>query len=788
MGRGRAILMIVAIAASLVGVGTVLGGHAIMTREMPRNYLGTRPAAAALEIAGGVDSALVERVRQHHGIAEAEAGDIVLARVKVGEDWLPLLLFVIDDFGTMRLNRFTPESGAWPPPEGTMLIERSAVPVVKATSGDALLVKTPHGRPTSVPITGLVHDPGLAPAWQEREGYGYITRRTLARLGEPPALGELRVAVSEGSGDLKAIEAKVEELGKALSAAGKSVLEVRVPPPGRHPHQSQMVAVMFLMISFSVMALVLSAILVATSMAAILGRQIREIGVMKAVGARSAQVAALYAVFVVGLGAVSVLLALPLGVMGARALAGMSARMLNLTLASQSIPWWVFAVQAAGGLVVPLTFAAIPILRASRMTVREAMDQHGVDQTTSSNARAVPSRLARGRLLANRTVLLIVRNAFRRRVRLLLTLALLSAGGAMFMTSLNIARGWERIVDRVYENRAYDVEVRVDAPASVVEELRNVPGVRRVEAWGFHRTAVWRAESVDIVRTYPDGSHGSLTMMGPPVDTSLVRFPLLAGRWLQEGDTDAVVLNHMVLPQLPGVKVGDSVALSLTGRPTRWRVVGIVEEVGSAGVAYVTRDAFARAARVGDRVQMLRIATSATSPEARTELIRALERRLEAADVSVEIVIPLALLRTAMGDHVLVLIRMLVAMAALMVTVGMLGLASTMGTSVLERTREIGIMKAVGATPSRIARLIAGEGLLMASMSWVLAFVVAVPLTRLVGQTVGMLSFRVRLPLTFDVRAVIGWLVLVVVFAALATLVPARAASRLTVRLALGRV
>ena len=45
---------------------------------------------------------------------------------KVGDEWMRMLLFVVDDFGAMRLNTFTRDSGAWPPPAGTMLIERQA--------------------------------------------------------------------------------------------------------------------------------------------------------------------------------------------------------------------------------------------------------------------------------------------------------------------------------------------------------------------------------------------------------------------------------------------------------------------------------------------------------------------------------------------------------------------------------------------------------------------------------------------------------------------------------------
>lgn len=785
MERGRVALMVVAMAISILSVGAVLGAFAIMTREMPRNYLGTRPAAASLELPAGADRALASAVRGYPGVGEAEAGEIVLARAKVGDDWIPLLLLVVDDFHAMRLNTFVRESGAWPPPEGTMLIERSAVAMLKAGEGGSVLVKTPHGQATSVSITGLVHDPGLAPAWQEREGYGYITRATLARLGEPDVLGELRVTLSDSTADVGAIETKVNELAHWLDARGHTVSQVRVPPPRKHPHQNQMMGVMFLMLAFSAMALVLSAVLVATSVAALLARQVREIGVMKTIGARSSQIAGLYAALIALLGLIAVALAVPGGVLGARSLAHMSARMLNLTLASEAIPGWVFAVQVAAGLLVPLAVAAVPIARGSRVTVREAVDSHGASQPVQDSRWTWSlARLTE----MSRLSALALRNVFRRRTRAVLTIVLLAAGGAMFMTALNISRGWDRIVDRVYENRSYDVEVRLNAPAAVAEQLRSVPGVRTVEAWGYSRTAFFRPGRVDVLRTYPDGSHGSLALVGPPATTALVHFPLLAGRWLSPADTDAAVISHMVLNQAPGTKVGDRITLSLAGRPTSWRVVGIVEEVGSAGMVYVTSEAFARAAGTPGKTSMLRIATSATSGPARAEVVRAIERRLEHEPVSVEVVIPLSVLRTAMGDHVVVLIRLLLAMAALMVTVGMLGLASAMGTNVLERTREFGVMKTIGATPAQVARLVVAEALLIGGLSWLAALGLSLPLTALVGKTVGMLAFRVRLPLEVDWIAVLSWLALAALVAVVATLLPARRAARLTVWGALGHV
>lgn len=783
--RGRAALMTTAMALSLANVGGVLGAYAILTREMPRNYLGTRPASAALEVNTGVDEVLVQGVRSRPGIAEAEAGEIVLARAKVAEDWIPLLLFVVDDFSQMRLNTFTSQSGAWPPPEGTMLIERSAVPMLKAVEGGSVVVKTPNGRPRIVPITGLVHDPGLAPAWQEREGYGYITRATLALLGERPILGELRVTFVDGAADIQAIEAQTNGLAQWLSANGHPVSQARVPRPGRHPHQTQMMGVLFLMLVFSGLALLLSAILVSTSTAAIMARQVREIGVMKTLGARTGQIATLYVALISTLGLVAVVVATPVGVEVAQRIATMSANLLNLELGSPRVPWWVFGIQVAAGVLVPLVAGAIPIARGARTTVREAIDLHGASQPA-------PARgwlLTLGRYVpVSRMTSLALRNTVRRRTRTALTLALLSAGGAMFMTALNVSRGWDRVVDQVYENRSYDVEIRLDAPEGIVGALSQLPGVQAVEIWGYSSTALSRADQIDIVRTYPDGSHGSLALVGAPPETKFVHFPLLAGRWLLPGDTDGVVLNHLASAQAPGLVVGDPITLSVAGRPTIWRVVGIVEEVGAPGQAYVTTPAFTRVAGTAGRVKLLRLSTGATSASTRAELIRAIEALLEREGANVEVVVPLSMLRTAMGEHVVVLIRMLLAMAALMAAVGMLGLTSTMGTNVLERTREIGVMKAIGATPRQVARVVVVEALFIGVVSWVLAAVLALPLTAAVGQTVGMLSFRVRLPLIVDPWAVSWWLVLVVVVALIATILPAIRAARLTVRGALGQV
>ena len=771
---GRNLIMLVAIGVALFGVTVMLGAYAVVTREVRVNYLSTNPASASIDVE--VTPRVLELARSFPGIADTEPRSVVEARVEVDGAWMRMLVFVVDDFEAMRLNTFTPVSGAWPPPKGTVLIERMARDVIDAIEGAPVTIKVGDNPAVPIEVSGFVHDTTLAPAWQEQSGYAYMTMDTFILLGTPPVFEELRILV-DGDPDQARVDAKAVELAQALRADGADVHAIKAPPVGQHPHQGQIAISLAMFLSLAVLSLVLAAILVAAVLAASLARQSREIGIMKAVGARSTQIGTMYVAALALLGALAALVGVPLATPAAIGLATLMGDTMNFTITSGSIPLWVYTVVIAASLLMP-TLAGLPsIIRASRITVSKALSASG----QAAGPRSGPLSRVLAALAGNRVTLrLAIRNTLRRRGRLILCVALLATGGALFVSALSVREGWRAVAATALTDRHYDTEVRLADPVTgdqLVAAITASGAVEQFEIWGTAAASFASSEGIAVMRTYPDRGHGSFSLFGAPDDTTLVTYPIIEGRWLVPGDTDAIVLTQQ--SHAGGTrKVGDRIAVSLEGEPHEFTIVGVVREIGGGG-AYLSRTEFDRLTG-GQAGQMLRVKFDPSQPGALAKF----EAALADADIGVERAFGIETLYDALVGHVEVPVTMLVSAAVLLAAIGGLGLASMMTIAVVERTREIGIMKAIGAVPGVIVRMIVAEGLFVAGLSWIAALVAALPLIYGIGR-LGSSMFGMPLPFILSLPAAAIWLGLAVTISLVASAVPALRASQLVVRQAL---
>jgi putative ABC transport system permease protein len=114
--------------------------------------------------------------------------------------------------------------------------------------------------------------------------------------------------------------------------------------------------------------------------------------------------------------------------------------------------------------------------------------------------------------------------------------------------------------------------------------------------------------------------------------------------------------------------------------------------------------------------------------------------------------------------------------------VGSIGLAGTMSMNVMERTREIGVMRAIGASNGILMSMVMVEGVLIGLISWLLGSLLAFPISKLMADSISLALFDAPSNLGFTPTGFLIWLVVVVILSILASVMPARSAARLTIR------
>lgn len=767
--RPRSLLIIISVAVGVMAFGLMQIGGTVLNENLHNSFSASNPANSVLVVSAFQDG-LVENVRSLPYVDFAEARTITQALLETQPDkWVSLEMNTISDFDHLKINKINPATGAQiPPPENSILLEQSLRDI--AEIGNTVRVKTLNGKIYNLKVAGFANDLSIVPTSVGLVAYGYITPETALVLDLPTDYNRLYVKM-KGSPDRSSIQKNVTALVKHIEKNNVSVFSAPVREPGKQLLGDNLNSVLFILNSLGTLTLFLSAFLVTAVMFAVMNQQIKQIGILKSLGARSSQTMFLYFQQVILYGLLALVLAIPLSAVGGYFMAHGVGDSMNMVVSDFFVPLHTVALQVLSALLIPLLAALIPILNGSRITIREAIS----DYISNDSSRMSFT----GRILSffgeiSQVFNLSVRNTFRRPGRLALNFATLILAGAMFIGVIGIRQSLRVAVTNIQNDTKYDVDVDFTKPYSKTDfekKASRVEGVTHIEAWSISDGRIAFADNT---------LSGSIVLIGVPNDTSTTQPTAVAGRFLLPADKYSIFINSDTLA-LADLKTGSKVRLRIGTQERDWTVVG----VGARGffpVAYVHYDDLVSQTGTDGLANRLVVQSSSSDPAAQTKLQARLLVELDDAGYEISSSHTTTELKVSTAAQMDTLSVLLMAMVILIAIVGGLGLAITMSLNVMERTREIGIMRSMGAKNGVIRRLVLVESLIIALMSWLIAIPFSIPLAIFLGNSLGVSLLATPLDYIFSIPAVLIWLGLIILIAILASLIPAQNAVWLTIR------
>ena len=245
-------------------------------------------------------------------------------------------------------------------------------------------------------------------------------------------------------------------------------------------------------------------------------------------------------------------------------------------------------------------------------------------------------------------------------------------------------------------------------------------------------------------------------------------------------------MNTVLSTGVAPLKVGQTLALQVGARQASLRIVGIVRERMSSPTAYVTRDYLDQINGGEGKVNSLRVVLDRMDAESVNRIKVAIEQALEREQIRAQVASK-ADGRFSFDQHMLMIYVFLVLVSGAIAVIGGLGLMTTMSLNVIERRREIGILRAIGASPQLICILIVAEGLVIGTLSWAASVLLSWPLSYTLGNLLTTYAIPGGIEFQFAPDGILIWFLISTALGAAAAVMPAWRATRLTVREGLTR-
>jgi putative ABC transport system permease protein len=715
--RGRSILTVITIAVAIAGVWMFAIPGNIRSVLADRVAIDAMHTARLAPNAAPLDADQLAELRAVDNVAALDTRTLARDDMRVDGRIEGIILVGVDDFDQQSVNIVSLEEGTFPA-AGELVADTDNARTgrLPLAVGDTIDLRTTTGAFETFEVTGRGGTLRYSSEVRDDAPVLYLPSAEVQRIMGYPAANSIDVLAVDPSP--AAVDAMVTDLRAILADEIADfgywdVLEVWRTDTWPGSEDVGNFVVVFYVIA--VVALLSALVLIFTTMNTVVREQTREIGVMKAIGGTPRAIATGYLRAALVLGAIGTTLGIGFGYPLSNALM----QFMSSEFGGADVGWVLSWLALALSLVFGLggtALASLPAVRhASRITVHDAIEDHGV--LASYGTRPLDRFAAR--IPASRRGQMGIRNATRRAGRtvatavpIALAVATLLGFGSALITLVGVDQ-------RTFDLEGGDLILWDRAPgldAEAGELIAAVPEVASAHPMTY--------SSVEL--------DGEKYVWGLPAE-STYEPDLVAGRWYTaEEDAAAarVVVVGVAAANQHGIDVGDTITVETRDGPLELEVIGIDGQLvnNAEGLFIPFETVLDYEGRTTGNWWIRTVdGEPATVDAAATAIHRTLESngyRLESSRRYID--------QQQNVNEQRLIVSVVMAMGLPIVAIGMIGLVGATASNVIDRTREIGILRSIGARRRDLRAMFRMEGLVIGALGWLMGIPAGYALARLI--------------------------------------------------------
>jgi putative ABC transport system permease protein len=719
--KARAVFAVLTLAIAVASVGIFAAPSLMNTamqkevqiNKLPDLTLSTKPLA--------LTPPQLTALSQLPNITAAGGFSYFQTRVWVGERRLKALVVGIPDWTRQQVDVVSLVSGR-APTSGSVLtdIQNEKQGRYSGTAGDTIRILGIGDRTSTVPLSGVARN--LMIGGQQAAANNlvvlYSTPALITRLGGDPGFSSLEFRLRDtGTAAADRTVARIKSyLTANTSFKGFSDLPA-IRKAGTYPGKEFFDQIASLMNVFTVLALLSALVLIANTMTTLIGEQRREIGMMKAIGGTRRQVRRIYLRTALLLGAIGSLIGVGLGVVIANAIVAYFGSSFFAITPGFGVVVPVIVASVVLGLVAPPLAALPAIRRGARLNVRKGLEE----VPALAGGQALFDRALRRLGFLPRTAQIGIRSVTRRARRSLATVVQIGLAVGTLLAVLALVNSVTTTTNTVWNGAHFDVLLNTvvgkQFDARAVRVMNATPGVAQTQPM--------------LVNTVKfKGKDAAITGF---TERPLFEQKMIGGRWYTPAEAAArahVAVIAKNLARTTGTHVGDTITLKTASGPASFRVIGMTSSQWNNGLNFYVPLQTAQAVLHTTTVNGYFVRTTSPNHTLIDRTTTRLEDRLTANGYAVGTMVKYSSQQENVNSNRQISSAIAV-LGLLVVAISMVGLINAITMSVLERTREIGVLRCIGARARDIRRIFTAEGIAVSVGGWLLGIPIGYALARM---------------------------------------------------------